>query len=321
MRNHEHVSDHELVLALDGELSHRRQAAVSAHLVECASCRTRREGLARAAALSRVVYRSETLDADHLEASRENLRRKLAMMRDRPASFVDRLTSTFLRTPRWTLMSAALIATVLLVEVGPQFGSWFLSGNGSPYKDSLPIAALTPGATWNISVDEICAPSEREKRQVSEAVRTAVLRAYRMERVPADQYELDFLITPELGGAPTPENLWPERYGSRTWNAQVKDQLERLLPKLVCDGRISLQTAQQDIAADWIAAYKKYFRTDVPLTARLGPGRSPSPAEGALTYAVSRDRHTRAQRILTSPAPIVVVPGAWPLLPSAQLPT
>jgi hypothetical protein len=31
-----------------------------------------------------------------------------------------------------------------------------------------------------------------------------------------------------------------------------------------------LATAQRDISADWIAAYKKYFGTDEP-----GPGQSP----------------------------------------------
>jgi hypothetical protein len=38
-----------------------------------------------------------------------------------------------------------------------------------------------------------------------------------------------------------------------------------LLPQLVCDGQLDLATAQADIAADWIAAYKKYFKTDIPL--------------------------------------------------------
>ena len=88
-----------------------------------------------------------------------------------------------------------------------------------------------------------------------------------MEDVPSDEYELDHLITPELGGAPDPRNLWPQRYTSRVWNAHVKDRLEQLLPRLVCDGQVALETAQHDIALDWIAAYKKYFNTDAPLRA------------------------------------------------------
>ena len=95
-----------------------------------------------------------------------------------------------------------------------------------------------------------------------------MLRAYGMENVPSDEYELDHLITPELGGAPDSRNLWPQRYTSRVWNAHVKDRLERLLPRLVCDGQVPLETAQHDIALDWIAAYKKYFNTDAPLRAQ-----------------------------------------------------
>ena len=96
-----------------------------------------------------------------------------------------------------------------------------------------------------------------------------------MERVPADEYELDYLITPELGGAPSVQNLWPQRYASRTWNAHVKDQLERLLPKLVCNGSdLSADSPTRTSRSNWIAAYKKYFQTDAPLQvhAFLGHG-------------------------------------------------
>jgi hypothetical protein len=33
----------------------------------------------------------------------------------------------------------------------------------------------------------------------------------------------------------------------------------------VCAEKVDLQTAQQDIAVNWIAAYQKYFNTDRPL--------------------------------------------------------
>lgn len=90
-----------------------------------------------------------------------------------------------------------------------------------------------------------------------------------MLNAPAGTYELDALITPELGGTTAPENLWPQRYASPMWNARIKDQLERLLPELVCSQRLELAEAQREIATDWIAAYKRYFRTDTPLRAHL----------------------------------------------------
>jgi hypothetical protein len=78
------------------------------------------------------------------------------------------------------------------------------------------------------------------------------------------------LITPQLGGVADARNLWPERYDSGVWNARVKDDLEALLPRMVCDGALELQVAQLEIAGDWIAAYKKYFKTDRPVARQAG---------------------------------------------------
>ena len=87
-------------------------------------------------------------------------------------------------------------------------------------------------------------------------------------RCHQDDYEVDYLIAPGLGGAEDIHNLWPEPYTSRAWNAHIKDTLEERLHQLVCDGELDLPTAQRDIATDWIVAYKKYFHTDRPLALR-----------------------------------------------------
>lgn len=130
---------------------------------------------------------------------------------------------------------------------------------------ALPIRALTPGATARVTADDLCAGRGPSREEIAPAVRLAVLRDYGMEGLADAEYELDYLITPELGGSSDRRNLWPERYGSRVWNARVKDELEQLLPALVCRGTVELTTAQRDIAVDWIAAYKKYFHTDRPV--------------------------------------------------------
>jgi hypothetical protein len=78
-------------------------------------------------------------------------------------------------------------------------------------------------------------------------------------------YEVDYLITPALGGADDIHNLWPHSYSSTVWNAQVKDALEDRLREMVCEGSMDLAEAQREIAGNWIAAYKKYFHTDRPL--------------------------------------------------------
>jgi len=51
------------------------------------------------------------------------------------------------------------------------------------------------------------------------------------------------------------------------WNSRVKDALEDHLRRMVCEGRVDLATAQQEISTDWITAYRKYFRTERPLAA------------------------------------------------------
>jgi hypothetical protein len=74
----------------------------------------------------------------------------------------------------------------------------------------------------------------------------------------AGEYEVDHLISLELGGSNDIKNLWPESYRTEPWNAHVKDKLEDRLHDLVCAGRISLAEAQRAIATDWIAAYRRF---------------------------------------------------------------
>jgi hypothetical protein len=69
--------------------------------------------------------------------------------------------------------------------------------------------------------------------------------------------EIDHLISLELGGSNDQTNLWPQPYQGTSWNAHVKDQLENFLHAQACAGNIALDQAQQEIATDWIASYKK----------------------------------------------------------------
>lgn len=75
-------------------------------------------------------------------------------------------------------------------------------------------------------------------------------------------YEEDHLISLQLGGHPSdPRNLWPQPYRGYC-PARVKDVLETKLKRMVCKGQISLATAQQAIATDWVRAYKRYVDRD-----------------------------------------------------------
>jgi hypothetical protein len=73
-------------------------------------------------------------------------------------------------------------------------------------------------------------------------------------------YEEDHLVPLDLGGSPIdPRNLWPQpRTSADGWNANLKDELEAILGRLVCSGRLPLADAQRAIAANWIEAYRRY---------------------------------------------------------------
>jgi hypothetical protein len=264
-----HPSDRALLSAIDNELSPRRRTALDAHLAVCAPCRSRQQKMAsRAAEVSRVYHDEFTPEIPCSEVLR---RRVAAGVRDHSAaldrSWRFRILETFTTVPRAALVGTMLVMSVIVGQLlRPSPESTHAEMVSSALESGvLPVRSLTPGATGNADITALCAEQTLAKPTIPEAVRSEILHDYRMERVPEPEYELDYLITPELGGIADRRNVWPERYDSRVWNAHVKDELERLLAQLVCQGRLDLVTAQRDIAANWIAAYKKYFRTDPPI--------------------------------------------------------
>jgi hypothetical protein len=87
-----------------------------------------------------------------------------------------------------------------------------------------------------------------------------VYREYDLENHQPGAYEIDHLIEIALGGSNDIKNLWPQSLDeTKPWNAKVKDRLERRLHQLVCiDRALSLHDAQEAIASDGVAAYRKY---------------------------------------------------------------
>ncbi|HEX4348279.1 MAG TPA: hypothetical protein VHZ73_11955 [Vicinamibacterales bacterium] len=205
-------------------------------------------------------------------------RESIAALRARLAASMAETTAALERAParraqeRWlrTPFTARVVACAAVVALGagalarrntPQDA---LAAAQASAEQGLPIGMFTPGAVSRATASDLCAERAPARTVMAESVRTAILRDYRAEGLSSDEFELDYLITPELGGVADRRNIWPERYTGE-WNARVKDQLEDLLPALVCSGRVALPAAQRDIATDWIAAYRKYFRTDTPI--------------------------------------------------------
>lgn len=129
----------------------------------------------------------------------------------------------------------------------------------------LPDQALTPGATFDVTAEQLSVPGYCKKvRNVPQSVKEQVYAEYGITHRAPGEYEVDHLISLELGGNNSIQNLWPESFLTEPWNAHVKDQLENRLHELVVSGKVDLKTAQREIASDWIAAYKKYISREPP---------------------------------------------------------
>ncbi len=134
----------------------------------------------------------------------------------------------------------------------------------NPVVFSIPDSRLTPGAAILADREAVCKQENIKNKAVPVALRKRVFEEYGIPEAEPQAYEVDYLVTPALGGADDVRNLWPHSY-SALWNAHVKDDLEDRLREMVCDGRLDLTEAQREIADNWIAAYKKYFHTEQPL--------------------------------------------------------
>jgi len=123
----------------------------------------------------------------------------------------------------------------------------------------VPNPKLTPGAVLPVTTTDFCVPGYSKKvRAVPERIKRQVYAEYNITHHGRGEYEVDHLISLELGGSNSIRNLWPESYLTSPWNAHVKDALEDRLHAMVCRGEIPLSTAQHEIATNWIAAYKTY---------------------------------------------------------------
>lgn len=292
-----HPSDAELVTLIDGEVPEATRRSLERHLATCAPCAHRRASLQSfSLAVNALTASTGREDGRPDVVVRQRLGRALAADSAR-----DRASNRF-RTagPWWAAAAACLVALAVLTR------PWLASHDARPSvieTDALPIASLTPGATTAITAKELCSGLRRTP-PITAGLRAQVLRLYQMEQEPPERYELDYLITPELGGATDARNLWPQRYGERRWNARVKDQLEDLLPQLVCSGRLDLATAQREMAKNWVSAYQRHFGTDEPFTRAA---RLPSSAWLVITPP---NRENRPSCVHRSGLPLPFAPQA-----------
>ncbi len=259
-----HLSDQELLMAADGELSERDDSRVQLHLSACWHCRTRKQEIETAIGeFIRIHRRTFAMQIPPAAGPRALLKARLAQLAEKQ----DISWLHWFRAISWRLSSALLAAACGLAAISYfTFHSWVGREAGGVAAVPVPNPSLTPGTAVLASEKEVCNESNTKNKVVPVALQRKVFDEYGIRPANPSAYEIDYLITPALGGADDIHNMWPQSNGGTVWNAQVKDALEDHLRNLVCDGQLDLATAQHDIASNWIEAYKKYFRTDQPLT-------------------------------------------------------
>ena len=139
----------------------------------------------------------------------------------------------------------------------------------------------TPGAIITTAIkSKICVSGyAKSVRNVPQSEKNQVYREYGITHHTAGQYEVDHLVSLELGGSNDIANLWPEAASPKPGFHQ-KDQVENYLHNQVCAGKIDLKTAQAEIATNWLTVYKQvpsnYSGSDDENSIQFGSTPTPS---------------------------------------------
>lgn len=253
-------------MAVDGELPVDEAKKVQEHLTGCWTCRTRMQEIENTIADFIHLREAAVPQLPPADGPRALLKLRLAQLAEssRPTLW-QRITPTGLQKHVWG--PALGISVAVLIGI---FGVRVIHPDRHLPREveirSVPDPRLTPGATLPLTRNDVCGGDVVETAHVVPvSVAKKVFAAYGVDKPEPRAYEVDYLITPALGGSDNIRNFWPQPYRNTLWNAHIKDALEDHLRELVCRGEVDLTTAQHEIAADWIGAYKKYFHTQVPL--------------------------------------------------------
>ncbi len=180
--------------------------------------------------------------------------------------------------PPFTTVFPQAKALVTAMPNPSQIGTWVAPGvgQGSPLPsggvqplgqrtksagcistNGLPDSQCTPGAIFpDATVQQICTPGYSSSvRNVPQSVKDEVYAEYGITSHAPGQYEVDHLVSLELGGSNDIANLWPEPADPRP-GFHEKDQVENYLHDQVCSGAMPLQQAQSLIAHDWLSVYQ-----------------------------------------------------------------
>lgn len=129
-------------------------------------------------------------------------------------------------------------------------------------QNGLPDTACTPGAIFTDATKaKICVPGyARSVRDVPQSLKDKVYSEYGITHHATGQFEVDHLVSLQLGGSNDIANLWPEAASPKP-GFHEKDGVENYLHAQICSGAISLRQAQIEIATNWLAVYNQMSKT------------------------------------------------------------
>jgi hypothetical protein len=156
------------------------------------------------------------------------------------------------------LTRLALVALIALT-ISPS------SADAAAKKPTIPLPdhSMTPGAVdRTLTKEKLCDPAfhTATARNVTLSEKLAVCHAYGLlHDCPGPGYELDHLVSIELGGANDPGNLWPQPVDAPgVIGFHTKDVVENRTHKAMCSGKLTLRQAQEGIAGNWYSFGLKY---------------------------------------------------------------
>jgi hypothetical protein len=171
----------------------------------------------------------------------------------------------------------------------------------------LPDPVKTPGEVMTTDANLICRSGySKSVRHVPESVKRLAYEIYGITSRQPGEYEVDHLISLELGGSNSIKNLWPESFVTQPLNAHVKDELENKLHDLICSHQLPVAQAQHEIASNWIQAYEKYVGPLLDGSQKKFQRALPSPKPQKLIGLMSGETAPMAKGECPDSAPIKV---------------
>jgi len=128
---------------------------------------------------------------------------------------------------------------------------------GCKAQSGLQDFACTPGdIIKSATKSQICTPGYAGSvRNVPQSLKNKVYASYSIKTRKPGQYEVDHLVSLQLGGSNNIANLWPEIDAPKP-GFHEKDRVENYLHDQLCKGKMTLKQVQIAIATNWLAVYK-----------------------------------------------------------------